>query len=133
MFPDDYTGRVFVYFDLHHQCWSIRSCKTGRLLNMEETAGKRQKVVVHLLCLRDCVFAVQRAARERALQAGVRTVHAGVYGYLARPEPSKIATLCRRVRYSWRERGEFFIALTGQALMTAPLALFSYGGVYIEE
>src|SRR5262249_42208376 len=132
LWPDDYEGRVFVYFDLHHRCWSVRSCKTGRVLNMEDAAdGKRRKVVVHRLCLRDCVFTVQPRARQQALKSGGRTGHAGVYGYLARPEPEQLAGLTRRVTYRPFERGEFFDVATGEAITTAPLALFESGRVFV--
>jgi hypothetical protein len=129
MFPDDYKGRVFVYWDLHRLCWSIRA--GGRVLNMEVVNGKRVKVAVHLVCLRACVFAVQQAAREKCLRLRRRTVHAGVYGYLCSPAPEQIETLYRRVRYAPYERGEFFDALTGEAVASAPLALFYHGKVYI--
>jgi hypothetical protein len=132
MYCPDHLGRAFVYYDLHHHCWSVRSCVTGRVLNMEVVEGKRRKVIVHSLCLRDARFAVQAAGRARMLRTRVREVHAGVYGYLCKPDSGEIALLSRRVTYRPFERGEFFDVETGEAVTAAPFVLFYHGKVYAE-
>lgn len=64
------TGdRVFVYWNLHRGCWSVRM--NGR-------------VVAHVteLTLRDARFRVSEAGRQRVLRERRKNVHAGVDGYV---------------------------------------------------
>ena len=61
--------RVEVYFNLHKYIWSVRSCKTGRvMLHTDE---------VHI---DNPTFVVRKAGRERVLREGKKNVHAFVRG-----------------------------------------------------
>jgi hypothetical protein len=60
--------RVYVYWNLHHKCFSIRQ-------------GTR--VVRHMnnVCLKDVKYLVQPAGRARVLKEKKKNVHAGLSGY----------------------------------------------------
>ncbi len=61
--------RVEVYFNLHKYIWSVRLCKTGRvMLHTDE---------VHI---DNPTFVVRKAGRERVLREGKKNVHAFVRG-----------------------------------------------------
>lgn len=63
--------RVFVYRNLHKDCFSIRDMFTGR-------------VVAHStsLWLEDCEFRVGKTGSEKVKKTGRKNVHAGIVGYL---------------------------------------------------
>jgi hypothetical protein len=65
------TLKVFVYWNLHKKCWSVRNTITGRVMWHAN--------YVHMA---DCQFVVQKAGRERVLREKKKNVHAGVVGYL---------------------------------------------------
>lgn len=64
----DKTKRVYVYYNLHKKCWSVR--QSGR-------------IVAHTneILLKDCKFMVSQAGRARVLKDKRKNVHAGVSGY----------------------------------------------------
>lgn len=64
--------KVFVYFNLHRRCWSVKALE----------GENRGRVVAHLdrVQLRDCVFKVSEAGRQRVLREKRKNVHAGVVG-----------------------------------------------------
>lgn len=66
--------RVFIYYNLHKHCWSIK-CMEGRRygLVVGHTAG---------LILKDATFKVSEAGRQRVLRERKKNVHAGVVGRL---------------------------------------------------
>ena len=61
--------RVEVYFNLHKKLFSVRDCKTGR-------------VVAHTcnIWVEDPVFVVRKAGREKVLREKKKNVHAFVRG-----------------------------------------------------
>jgi len=61
--------RVEVYFNLHKYIWSVRSCKTGRIILHTDK--------VHIA---NPEFVVRKAGRERVLREGKKNVHAFVRG-----------------------------------------------------
>ena len=61
--------RVEVYFNLHKYIWSVRSCRTGRVLLHTDK--------VHI---NNPTFVVRKAGRERVLREGKKNVHAFVRG-----------------------------------------------------
>ena len=71
--------RVFVYYNIRKKCWSIRDCKTRRVIGHSD-----------LLCLRDVTFKVSAAGRARVLKEGRKNVHAGCEGT---PESRLLGTL----------------------------------------
>ncbi len=66
--------KVFVYFNLHRKCWSIKAldgCLKGRVI------AHADKVLV-----RDVTFKVSEAGRQRVIREQRKNVHAGVVGEL---------------------------------------------------
>ena len=66
--------RVYVYRNLNKGCWSIKSLKTGR-------------VVAHAqnLTLKDVIFKVNEAGRQRVIRDKRKNVHAGIVGTIMAP------------------------------------------------
>lgn len=66
--------RVFVYRNLHKQCFSVKSLETGLVVFR-----------VQSLKLVNCEFKVSEAGRKRVLKEKRKNVHAGVVGDLVLP------------------------------------------------
>ena len=64
--------KVFVYFNLHRKCFSIKALE----------GANKGRVVAHSdkVLLSDCVFKVSEAGRQRVLRERKKNVHAGVVG-----------------------------------------------------
>ena len=65
----DLGRRVYVYFNLHKKCWSVRQDGLVKFHSQQ-------------VCLQNCKFAVQPAGRARVLREKSKNVHAFVRGYL---------------------------------------------------
>ncbi len=63
--------RVFVYYNLHKKLWSIRDCKTRRVIGHND-----------IVALANVKPKVSQAGRERVLREGRKNVHAGLEGTL---------------------------------------------------
>jgi len=61
--------RVEVYWNLHKSCFSVRSCKTGKVIDHTD-----------YVCIRDAAFVVQPAGNKRVKKEGKKNVHAFVRG-----------------------------------------------------
>jgi len=61
--------RVEVYFNLHKKTFSVRSCRTGRVIHHTDE--------VHI---ENPKFVVRKSGRERVLREGKKNVHAFVRG-----------------------------------------------------
>lgn len=69
-----YEGRkVFVYFNLHKKCWSVKSLDTNRVM-----------LHCNTVTLRDATFRVSEPGRLRVNAEGRKNVHAGIQGYIVR-------------------------------------------------
>jgi len=68
--------KVFVYRNLHKNCWSIKALE----------GENKGRVIYHAqnVTLSDCTFKVSKAGRERVLREKLKNVHAGVVGQLNR-------------------------------------------------
>jgi hypothetical protein len=66
--------RVFVYYNLHRKCLSVRS----------EEGASRGRVIAHARAvdIKGADFKVSQAGRERVLREKAKNVHAGVKGTL---------------------------------------------------
>ena len=71
----DKSKRVYVYFNLHKKCWSVR--QSGKII--EHT---------NQVMLRDCRYLVAQAGRLKVLKEKKKNVHAGVSGYLVDSVPN---------------------------------------------
>ena len=67
--------RVYVYFNLHKKCWSVR--QSGKII--EHT---------NMVMLKDCRWLVGQAGRRKVLKEKKKNVHAGVSGYLVDRVPN---------------------------------------------
>jgi hypothetical protein len=67
--------KVFVYFNLHRKCFSIKALE----------GENKGRVVAHrdAVLLFDCTFKVSEAGRQRVLRERKKNVHAGVVGIWA--------------------------------------------------
>jgi hypothetical protein len=68
--------RVFVYWNLHKNVWSVKALE-----------GKDKGRVIHhaqSVMLQNCTFKVSQAGRARVLREQCKNVHAGVVGTLVR-------------------------------------------------
>ena len=66
--------KVFVYYNLHMKCWSVKAL----------SGDQKGRVVAHAKAvdLQDCQFRVSEAGRQRVLREKRKNVHAGVAGEL---------------------------------------------------
>ena len=64
--------RVFVYWNLHRSCWSVKALQ----------GPQRGRVIAHesMLTLRGCTFKVSESGRQRVIRDKRKNVHAGVVG-----------------------------------------------------
>ena len=72
----DLTKRVYVYRNLHKNCWSVR--QSGKVVDH-----------THFLLLKDCRYLVGKAGRKRVLREHKKNVHAGVSGYVTDKVPEE--------------------------------------------
>ena len=70
----DPNKRVYVYFNLHRKCFSVR---------------QGNKVVEHAnrVCLKDVRYLVQQAGRRKVLKEKRKNVHSGLSGYYVKSVP----------------------------------------------
>lgn len=96
--------RVFVYWNLHKKCWSVRH---------------KGKVLFHAgdLRLEDCGLSVSETGRQRVLREGKKYVHAGVKGTLSPAVPNHQAGTL--IGYNPRKGGTFFEYDTGMPVFEA--------------
>jgi hypothetical protein len=66
--------KVYVYYNLHKKCWSIKAL----------SGSSKGRVVAHAdaVELMDCEFRVSEAGRQRVIREKRKNVHAGVAGTL---------------------------------------------------
>lgn len=64
--------KVFVYYNLHKKCWSVKALE----------GDKKGRVIAHLpaITLFNVTFKVSEAGRQRVLREKRKNVHAGVVG-----------------------------------------------------
>ena len=75
----DRNRRVYVYYNLHRKIWSVR--QSGNRVEHHKN-----------ICLRDVRYLVQPAGRKRVLKTGVKTVHAGLSGYMVDSVPVPVVS-----------------------------------------
>ena len=71
---DKPTTKVFVYWNLHRDLWSLKAVD----------GDARGKVIAHVqhAMLLDCSYRVSEAGRQRVIRERCKNVHAGVVGTL---------------------------------------------------
>jgi len=103
--------KVFVYWNLHKKCWSLKLCKTRRVFR-------------HLaeLTLVNCKFKVSEAGRQRVIREKRKNVHAGVEGFLFTGKAPTELTDSNRVRYNPYTQAKFTVG--GEPVDEAPIVVF---------
>lgn len=76
--------KVEVYWNLHKDCFSVRDCKTGRVIKHAKE-----------LFLTDVKFVVRQAGRRKVLQEKRKNVHAFVRGNLVQDHFRPLAGACK--------------------------------------
>jgi hypothetical protein len=81
--------KVFIYWNVRKRCWSLRACE----------GPSKGLVLDHAInfIIKDAVFKVSEAGRQRVLRERKKNVHAGVegrvYGYLPNAQSLPIGTI----------------------------------------
>jgi hypothetical protein len=108
--------RVFVYYNLHRKCWSVKSLD----------GPNKGRVVGHVdqCVLQHCTFKVSEAGRQRVLRERRKNVHAGVVGELLATDNVSI-DLPVRVQYNPYLQESFEYVNTKLPCKSAPQVLLA--------
>jgi len=106
--------RVFVYFNLHKKCFSIKALEGDR----------KGRVVAHseTVLLEGCKFKVSEAGRQRVLREKKKNVHAGVTGVWINAEDrieshfNFLTMVGRQVTYNPYKYASFVVKATEQPI-----------------
>jgi hypothetical protein len=111
--------KVFVYRNLHKKCYSVKDWKT-------------KKVIAHVdnIFLKDAVFKVSEAGRQRVLREKRKNVHAGVLGYWCE-KISKIEGL--DIYYNPYKHESFIVKSTEKPIKEAKVVFLHERGVLAQE
>ena len=90
------SDKVEVYRNLRRRCWSVRSNKTGKVIDH-----------VTLVALEDCELVVRKAGREKVRREGVKNVHAFIKGYMITPDTYNVNQLGSMITYNPYEDESF--------------------------
>ena len=108
--------RVFVYFNLHKKCFSIKALEGDR----------KGRVVAHstTVLLEGCKFKVSEAGRQRVLREKRKNVHAGVTGTWINADRVEscyefLSMVGRLVTYNPYKYDSFVIKATEQPIKVA--------------
>ena len=103
--------KVFVYFNLHRKCFSVKALE----------GASKGLVIKHatFVALTNVTFKVSEAGRQRVLQEKRKNVHAGVVGTLVDSLES-VGVL--RVTYNPYRGNTFVLSATGEPMLTADTA-----------
>lgn len=107
-----YKDLVDVYWNSHKKLWSLRSCRTRRVLGHTD-----------MISLAKCSMKVSYSGRQRAIDTGRRNVHAYIRGELLQP-PIKFPLNGGIISYNpYKEMG-FMDRKRNQRVMYAHLVTF---------
>lgn len=108
---------VFVYFNLHKKCFSVKDVKTGLVVAHVDT-----------VTLLNVTFKVSQSGRERVLKEQRKNVHAGVKGFLhaTTADTNGLA----EAYYNPNKVEQFVNKETGEPLERAMYAVLSDGKCY---
>jgi hypothetical protein len=109
--------KVRVYKNLHKNCYSVKSVKTGL-------------VVAHVdeIVLQNVKYLVYESGRKRVLESKQKNVHAFVEGYIIKSvidlnKPSKVC-------YNPYKKGFFFYCSNGRKITSSKYAKINRNGVF---
>tara|TARA_Y100000310_G_scaffold330034_1_gene400959 strand:- start:76 stop:459 length:384 start_codon:yes stop_codon:yes gene_type:complete len=109
----DKKKRVYVYFNLHKKCWSVR--QDGKIVEHS-----------HCVILKDCRYLVGQAGREKVLREKRKNVHAGVSGYYVERVPG-IPDKAKEITYNPYKYKTFVDKKTGRAVKVSDYAVLTCG------
>jgi hypothetical protein len=122
--PGDVVGqRVFVYYNLHNQKWSVKA----------QTGPQRGRVIGHtdIITLKDVVFKVSEIGRQRVLQEQRKNVHAGCVGTLV--SFGKGEAVGRRISYNPYKGPTFYDVATQKPVTQASGVVMLDRAVYAPD
>ena len=108
----DFSRSVFVYKNLHKDCWSV---KQDGLVKAHTTE----------LDLWDCHFQVNQSGRERVVKEKRKNVHAGIKGYIDCLGQSDFSTIDQQVTYNPYKYESFVNKETEEPVFNASYAKLS--------
>ena len=113
--------KVFVYFNLHKKCWSVKAME----------GDQKGLVIMHAntLSLERAAFKVSEAGRQRVLAEKRKNVHAGVVGHIV--ESLDTADCITPVSYNPYKAGYFFNKNTDEPVHYASKAFLHEKKVFI--
>jgi hypothetical protein len=111
---------VFVYYNLHKHCWSVKDLKTGRVIRHADR-----------LELESVRFRVSESGRQRVLREKRKNVHAGVVGYLLKSPKRKPSSLKTQVSYNPYRGSDFYRKSNGSKIKVAARVYMSRGQVFV--
>ena len=117
----DINRRVYVYRNLHRNCWSIRQ-------------GGIVRVHAHFLSLTRARFHVSEAGRQRVIREQRKNVHAGISGIIGARKDWFVRNGCElsEVIYDPYTMPTFRYEDTGQSIERADRVFFNTFGKQLE-
>ena len=105
--------KVFVYFNLHRKCWSVKALEGPR----------KGRVIAHTyeVWLDGVTFKVSEAGRQRVLREKKKNVHAGVVGWIA-PSGERVDEQWHLATYNPYRYETFVRPVTGEPIKHAKWA-----------
>lgn len=110
--------KVFVYFNLHRKCWSVKALE----------GPMRGRVVRHTdnIVLSCCTFKVSEAGRQRVLKERRKNVHAGVVGTIVNPSSLDRVVHLVPVTYNPYKAGTFVTKPDGAPIYAADVVFLQH-------
>jgi len=107
--------RVFVYWNLNKDCYSVRALE----------GANKGKVIAHAatIALADVTLSVGNAGRLQVLNGGHKQVHAGLRGNLIALDSSPAVNGMRAITYNPHRHTSFVARDTNQPLTHAALVI----------
>ena len=127
--------KVFVYFNLHKKCWSVKALE----------GENKGRVVAHTtyIVIKDAKFKVSEAGRQRVLREKKKNVHAGVVGECVGVKYSGMDLLASgielpaddliKVSYNPYKAGHFVNKETNEPVHTAQFAYLNDKTVMVKH
>ena len=114
----DESRKVFVYKNLHKDCWSIKQDGLVKALTTD-------------LEMWDCAFHVNAKGRAKVLEEKRKNVHAGVKGYIDEHGVSAIEYPLHAVTYNPYKYDSFVDKGTKEPIYYSPFARLSHKQVLV--
>ncbi len=110
--------KVFVYFNLHRKCWSVKALE----------GPTKGRVVQHTddIVLSSCTFKVSETGRQRVLKERRKNVHAGVVGNIVNPSSLDRVVHLVPVTYNPYKAGTFVTKPDGAPIYAADVVFLQH-------